>query len=88
MNVFEELVAAKGGCVGCGYCCMKTPCWVAFRVYGYSIKECPALLWDTARYICVLIRDHPDIAKELYAGEGCCSRLNSWRKDVVRRDTV
>jgi hypothetical protein len=25
--------------------------------------------------------------KELYAGEGCCSSLNSWRQDVKPRNT-
>jgi hypothetical protein len=30
----------------------------------------------------------PEYKKELYAGEGCCMNLNSWRKDVQKRKEI
>ena len=77
-------------CVGCGYCCMKTPCDASRRLYG-NIKECPQLLWDEdkSRYICGLMMIAGPVGdgyrEELYAGAGCCCGLNSWRKDVKKR---
>ena len=81
-------------CVGCGYCCIKTPCDVSRRLYGGGITECPQLTWeeDDNRYSCGLMRIYGDVGrgyrKELYAGEGCCASLNSWRNDVQRRTGV
>jgi hypothetical protein len=77
-------------CVGCGFCCIQTPCWVAYRVYGEEIgRTCPALVFsnEQSRYLCHLIIDDPNIGIELYAGEGCCSDMNGWRKDVIPRRT-
>jgi len=80
-------------CVGCGYCCMKTPCDASRRLYG-TIKECPQLIWDeqTSRYNCGLMLIHGMIGegykKELHAGAGCCSGMNTWRKDVKKRTGI
>jgi len=80
-------------CVGCGYCCMKTPCDASRRLYG-NIKECPQLLWDEdkSRYMCGLMMIAGPVGdgyrEELYAGAGCCCGLNSWRKDVRKRTGV
>jgi len=77
-------------CVGCGYCCLKTPCEAARRLYP-GVTECPQLEWDESegRYFCGLMRLPGLIGegyrKELYAGAGCCSNLNSWRNDVKKR---
>lgn len=77
-------------CVGCGYCCIKTPCEAARRLYP-GVTECPQLTWvdDSGRYICNLMTlPEPlggDYRKQLYAGEGCCCSLNSWRQNVRRR---
>ena len=77
-------------CVGCGYCCMKTPCDASRRLYpGATI--CPQLLWLDKRYECGLMKIAGMVGeayrKELYAGAGCCSSLNSWRQDVKLRNT-
>lgn len=77
-------------CVGCGFCCIKTPCDVSRRVYGAGIRDCPGLEWNGERYVCNLCTK--DILgeryrEELYIGKGCCCNLNSWRKEVIpRRD--
>jgi len=76
-------------CVGCGFCCRKSPCWVAFRVYG-PVSECPGLIWDEEkeRWFCDLCRKPGIIGeryrKELYVGEGCCCGLNSDRQNIPR----
>lgn len=77
-------------CVGCGYCCTKAPCGAAVRLYrGATI--CPQLTWneEDKRYFCGLMLISGQLGeyyrKELYAGEGCCSGLNSWRRDVKER---
>ena len=77
-------------CVGCGHCCITAPCWVAQRLYGAGVKECPGLLWDPKqkRYVCFqCIQDvvGKDYREELYIGKGCCSNLNDWRRDVKPR---
>ena len=78
-------------CLGCAFCCYKAPCVASVRLYP-SAKVCPALLWseDENRYVCDLMTI-PELVgesyrKELYAGEGCCMNLNTWRKDVKNRD--
>lgn len=80
-------------CVGCGYCCIKTPCDASRRLYG-NVKECPQLLWDEnrSRYLCGLMIIGGLVGegyrKELYAGAGCCCGLNSWRQDVRKRTGI
>ena len=77
-------------CIGCGYCCMSTPCDVSRRLYK-SADICPQLQWheDKGRYFCGLMLLPGNIGleyrKELHAGAGCCSNLNSWREDVKER---
>lgn len=72
---------------------MKTPCDASRRLYG-SIKECPQLIWDDEnnRYQCGLMLIPGLIGEgyrqELYAGAGCCSSMNSWRKDVKKRTGI
>jgi len=77
-------------CVGCGYCCMKTPCDASRRLYpGATI--CPQLFWVMDRYECGLMKIAGLVGEgyreELAAGEGCCSSLNSWRQDIKPRMT-
>lgn len=77
-------------CIGCGYCCITDPCGASKRLYG-NIKECPQLLWNENknRYACGLMLIQGPIGdgykKELSEGAGCCSSLNTWRKDVRQR---
>jgi len=69
---------------------MKAKCGAALRLYS-SAEICPALIWNDNRYICNLMTLPGKIGEgyreELYAGEGCCSGLNSWRFDVKKRET-
>lgn len=75
-------------CIGCGFCCLKVPCEAAQRVYGAGIKLCPALQWDGERHRCALMDLPGDLGlnfrKELHAGAGCCSNLNTWRKEPLQ----
>lgn len=78
-------------CVGCGWCCIKTQCGVSLRLHGKQ-NRCPELIWsiDENRYFCRLMTFETSLSdaykKELYAGEGCCASLNSWRRDIRNRD--
>ena len=76
-------------CVGCGFCCMKTPCDVSRRLYP-GAERCPELRWNGERYICNLMTISGPLGdlykKELHAGAGCCAGLNSWRNDVKKRE--
>ena len=80
-------------CTGCGFCCMKAPCDASVRLYP-GAKRCPQLIWSDKdnRYNCGLMQLPGNVGfefrQELYAGEGCCSNLNSWRFDVKKRDEV
>ena len=76
-------------CVGCGFCCIKTPCDAARRLYP-GVKVCPQLQWHGDRYMCGLMMIAgplgDDYRRELFAGSGCCCALNSWRKYVKKRE--
>ena len=77
-------------CVGCGWCCLDTPCWASHRRHGHT-RRCPDLAWseDQGRYICLIMLDkelEPRHRLELHQGEGCCAPLNPWRDDVRNRD--
>lgn len=67
-------------CVGCGYCCLSAPCWLA----SVEQQRCVHLWWNGQQYRCRLAGNlfH---RKALSMGEGCCSSLNTWRKDVKER---
>ena len=77
-------------CVGCGFCCMQTPCGACLRIYP-GAKICPALKWNGKRHYCDLMTLPGNLGaeyrKELYAGEGCCSNLNSWRREPLQDRT-
>jgi hypothetical protein len=77
-------------CVGCGFCCTQAVCSAGQRVYP-GAKYCPALKWNGKRHICNLM-NLPGILGEtyrveLYANEGCCSNLNSWRREPLQDRT-
>lgn len=68
-------------CVGCGYCCILSPCVYSLAKYGEL--DCPALAWDGQRYRC---GEAKEWGKQLGIGAGCCcSCLNLWRHDVRER---
>lgn len=79
-------------CVGCGFCCIEAKCMASLRLGGLGNHRCNYLEWSPFRnrYICRLMELEGELGriyrKELHAGAGCCSNLNSWRKDVKNRD--
>lgn len=81
----KEKLSVKA-CVGCGFCCRKTPCSVATRIWGKGLEKCPVLIWDGKRYWCDLCRKPGQIGieyrQELAAGEGCCCGLNTDRQNI------
>jgi hypothetical protein len=74
-------------CVGSGYCCMKSQCQLSTERHGYVKGACPELKWNGERHLCGLMLDDKggDYAKFwLSEGAGCCSPLNSWRREPLR----
>jgi len=74
-------------CVGCGYCCKKTICYVGLRLYGLNLDHCPGLIWseEDQRHYCKPAMYSKKIKHELSIGAGCCSSLNTWRKPPIKR---
>ena len=77
-------------CVGCGFCCIKSPCGVARRIYPSLKTDCPKLKWDGSRYICHIYDRaigpfKENIRDELSIGMGCCCNLNTWRQEIIPR---
>jgi len=75
-------------CLGCGFCCMSSMCSVGISMLGRRVEQCPYLFWSwrSGRYWCELVltgRIEPEV---LATGFGCPSNLNSWRKNVRRRE--
>lgn len=73
-------------CVGCGYCCLTAMCFSGQKRLGLH-RRCPALTWsdDDSRYYCQLALEDIRFAREVYVGAGCCSGLNTWRREVKNR---
>lgn len=75
-------------CLGCGYCCLQAQCGLSVRVHTYK-EICPSLYWGEARkrHLCRAVEGDLIVTngKELSIGEGCCSPLNSWRKEIKNR---
>lgn len=73
-------------CRGCGYCCHEATCSLGVSLFG-SAYPCPALFWNGEMYQCKVLSSwhSEDFADRLYIGSGCCSPLNSWRKEVKER---
>lgn len=80
------------GCIGCGYCCVKAPCYLGTPAVDAAESHwqgCPELVFDNGRHWCgVVLRAEREKARQLKQtlaiGEGCCSALNSWRWEPVR----
>jgi len=75
-------------CVGCGYCCLKIPCFGAlFHGWVDEKMRCTKLIWDEEanRYWCQRAKENRLFAENIYVGQGCSSDLNTWRKDVKYR---
>jgi hypothetical protein len=80
-------------CIGCGYCCIQNPCSFCKSMYPHIVAEgevCPLLEWNGERYICNLVtmpgKEGNYYRMMLWVGKGCRAYLNSWRRDVRRRN--
>jgi len=79
-------------CIGCGYCCTRATCTLGRGLHPLSpaVSLCPSLIWDNEkeRHFCQLALDDEKYAKIIYANTGCCSALNSWRREPLQDRTV
>lgn len=80
-------------CVGCGYCCMKVPCRVAFLM-GWSRhpSPCAGLVWDegAGRFWCKAVQDEPErtrpqLEADMAIGAGCSSSLCNTQREACKR---
>jgi len=83
---------AGGPCIGCGYCCNKSPCgiFMIHRTHTFTKwRGCPELQWDGTRHWCGLMlskegEERQKLMDLEHVGKGCCSSLNSWRKEPLQ----
>jgi hypothetical protein len=61
---------------------MVVPCFRAFHEF-FREMDCPALVWDGARYVCLMAAAWGD---SLAIDEGCDTPANPWRKNVRQRE--
>ena len=75
-------------CVGCGYCCKQSMCMQGIMHTGKLLRECPLLVWSDTdqRYYCKEALVDAEFGERILVGAGCCSPLNTWRKEVKQRD--
>jgi len=84
-------------CIGSGYCCWKAPCPEARRAYPEleirsafsNDPRCPELRWTGERHACGLVLDadaekRARLEASLFIGVGCCSPLNTWRREPLQ----
>lgn len=78
-------------CIGCGYCCAKATCAIGARLHGPQ-PRCPELLFVGGRHwcrwviSCELKEDEAEgimAKKAIGVDDGCCSPLNSWRREEI-----
>jgi len=74
-------------CIGCGYCCQKTVCFLGQqRDVKANDVPCPMLIWDGQRHWCKIILQEPRLHEEVAIGKGCPSTLyNNFRVDIQNR---
>ena len=66
-------------CIGCGYCCLETPCSTAMELHG-PVKTCPELVWNGRRYRCKII----DLRREKGLVNEFCCRPSIRGQDEIR----
>lgn len=68
-------------CVGCAFCCNQAPCLLAV-INGWQVvgEPCSKLYHNGERYRCRAVEEREEWAGMLFAGEGCCSPLNTERR--------
>jgi|WetSurMetagenome_2_1015567.scaffolds.fasta_scaffold11132_11 hypothetical protein len=88
-----EPAPALGSCIGCGYCCTVAPCSLVWEHHLLeSLKPgwsgCPSLVFKDGRHWCGVLlkaegKEMIKVMAELFIGAGCCSQLNSWRREPI-----
>lgn len=73
-------------CVGCGYCCRKVQCLASAQIHGFR-RRCPELYFENDIWRCRLAED-PQMRIRLHIGAGCCSTLNSDRRNIPTPETA
>lgn len=84
----DELPWPVAPCIGSGYCCKKSLCWVGLRVHGTMPGPCPSLVFDGERHWCGEVlkaegSQKEELKHDLHIGAGCCSSLNSDRREML-----
>lgn len=70
-------------CLRSGFCCKQATC-TAGLIYGAAPKGCKFLRGNKPGfYSCGLVEDKLINPQELYIGEGCCSPINTDRKQAL-----
>jgi len=77
-------------CIGSGHCCKQALCVIGMQAHGVMPGPCPSLVFEDERYWCGEVLKADEERKEwlkanLYIGEGCCSTLNSDRREMLVR---
>ncbi len=71
-----------GDCLGCGYCCWRAPCYYGSWKYGET-GPCGGLVFRDGRHWCAAVLEDPSLTNALTIGVGCCSSLNTWRRELI-----
>lgn len=83
-------------CIGCGWCCIKGPCAVAFQKLpieealrltdrpGSKWRGCKLLVWDGERHWCGPMLESDEHHEAMAVGAGCCAGLNTWRFEPLQ----
>ena len=69
-------------CVHCGYCCLRSICALGIPD---STGKCLFLYEKEGRYYCEFYKEPNDPDEFPYFGAGCCSYLNTRRRDIIKR---
>jgi hypothetical protein len=80
---FDEGVVQP--CVGCGYCCQKTVCFVGQANGAHHKPPCEFLVHKDGRFWCLLVLQFEDSARmkhDLAIGCGCSSSMFNTQRDA------
>lgn len=89
-GIFRDHEPVERPCVGSGYCCVKAQCAVSVAMHGVQPLGCPELEYNETerRHQCALMlrpgKEGERYQLLLHARAGCCSPLNSWRREPPR----
>ena len=79
LNITGSIKLDLGQCVKCGFCCRQGPC--AFGKWDRINKRCRYLTMNNECEIYEKIISIPQSIWNPAFGKGCCSKLNTSRKE-------